>query len=100
MAGMKVTSILSLVAVVLLVATALQSREAEAQTAADTCATQLGNINVCAPFVMPGMAASNPSADCCTALQSVDRDCICNTLRVSARLPSQCNIPPLSCPSQ
>ncbi|KAH7854373.1 hypothetical protein Vadar_013064 [Vaccinium darrowii] len=63
---------------------------------AQTCSAQLGNVNVCAPFVLPGAANTNPSPECCTALQAVDHDCLCSTLRIAARLPSQCHLPPLS----
>ncbi|MCD7472951.1 hypothetical protein HAX54_014389 [Datura stramonium] len=62
-----------------------------------TCSASLNNLNVCAPFVVPGTTNPSPSADCCSALQSLDHECLCNTLRISARLPSQCNLPPISC---
>ncbi|VFQ77579.1 unnamed protein product [Cuscuta campestris] len=65
----------------------------------DTCSAALGRLNVCAAFVVPGAAATTPSADCCAALQGVDHDCICNTLRVASRIPAQCNLAPLSCPA-
>ncbi|KAG5558527.1 hypothetical protein RHGRI_008460 [Rhododendron griersonianum] len=66
------------------------------QTEAQTCTSQLGNINVCAPFVLPGAANTNPSPECCTALEAVDHDCLCSTIRIASRLPSQCHLPPLS----
>ncbi|XP_028117753.1 protein 108 [Camellia sinensis] len=66
---------------------------------AQTCSTQLSNLNVCAPFVLPGAPNANPSAYCCNALQAVDQNCLCSTLRISARLPSQCNLPAITCPS-
>ncbi|OIT03743.1 protein 108, partial [Nicotiana attenuata] len=50
-----------------------------------TCFASLGNLNACAPFVMPGTSNPRPSADYCDALKSLDHDCICNTLRVAAR---------------
>ncbi|GAV72489.1 LTP_2 domain-containing protein [Cephalotus follicularis] len=78
----------------LLIALAVQTHMAQAQT---SCTSELSNLNVCAPFVVPGATNTNPSADCCGALQSVQHDCLCNTLRIAARLPSQCNLPPLSC---
>ncbi|KAK4363132.1 hypothetical protein RND71_018373 [Anisodus tanguticus] len=77
-----------------MVAIVLQSGVIECQP---TCSASLSNLNVCAPFVVPGTANPSPSADCCSALQSVDHECFCNTLRISARLPSLCNLPPLSC---
>ncbi|XP_076938347.1 stamen-specific protein FIL1-like [Bidens hawaiensis] len=62
-----------------------------------TCPGQLGTLNVCAPFVVPGSPTNVvPSSDCCVALQSVDRDCLCNTIRIASSLPSQCNFP-VSC---
>ncbi|KAG9146260.1 hypothetical protein Leryth_007963 [Lithospermum erythrorhizon] len=63
----------------------------------NSCSTSLGNLNVCAPFVVPGALNTNPSHDCCNALQAIDHDCLCNSLRVTARLPSQCNLPSISC---
>lgn len=65
-------------------------------TAQSTCSSSLSSLNVCTPFVVPG-AAANPSADCCGALQSIDHDCLCSTLRIASRIPVQCNLPPLSC---
>ncbi|KAK9672662.1 hypothetical protein RND81_12G115400 [Saponaria officinalis] len=67
------------------------------QAQANECATQLGNLNVCAPFVVPGAANTSPSQECCAALSSVNHDCMCNTLRVANRLPSSCNLPALHC---
>ncbi|KAI8564757.1 hypothetical protein RHMOL_Rhmol03G0206600 [Rhododendron molle] len=72
------------------------SRRGPLVTEAQTCTSQLGNINVCAPFVLPGAANTNPSPECCTALQAVDHDCLCSTIRIASRLPSQCHLPPLS----
>ncbi|KAL5546885.1 hypothetical protein UlMin_006572 [Ulmus minor] len=51
------------------------------------CLTQLNNLNVCGQFVVPG-SNSQPSTECCSALRSVDRDCFCNTLRITSRFPS------------
>ncbi|KAK6936412.1 Bifunctional inhibitor/plant lipid transfer protein/seed storage helical domain [Dillenia turbinata] len=62
-----------------------------------SCSAQLGNLNVCAPFVVPGGGNANPGPDCCGALQGVDHDCLCNTLRIAARLPSQCGLPAVTC---
>ncbi|XP_012090746.2 protein 108 [Jatropha curcas] len=78
---------------ILVIAVAMQSQQAHSQS----CPAQLNNLNVCAQYVVPGSTNTNPSAECCNALQSVQHDCLCNTLRVTARLPSQCNLPPLSC---
>ncbi|GMY07104.1 LTP_2 domain-containing protein [Fagus crenata] len=77
----------------LVIALAVQTRTAQAQS----CTTELSSLNVCAPFVLPGTSNSNPSANCCGALQSVPHDCLCSTLRIAAQLPSQCNLPPLAC---
>ncbi|XP_065868708.1 protein MEN-8-like [Euphorbia lathyris] len=85
----------SLIAAVIVVVITLgvQTRLAESQA----CTSQLTNLNVCAPYVVPGSTNPNPSAECCSALQSVNHDCLCNTLRVAARLPSHCNLQPLNC---
>ncbi|XP_002510828.2 protein MEN-8 [Ricinus communis] len=77
----------------LIIAVAVQTQEAQSQT----CPSQLNSLNVCAPFVVPGATNTNPNAECCSALQSVEHDCLCNTLRIAARLPSQCNLAPVNC---
>ncbi|KAJ4706079.1 stamen-specific protein FIL1-like [Melia azedarach] len=77
----------------LLIAVAVQSQMANGQS----CSAQLSNLNVCGPFVVPGATSTTPTADCCAALQSVDHDCLCNTVRIAARLPSQCNLPAVAC---
>ncbi|OIV98918.1 hypothetical protein TanjilG_07353 [Lupinus angustifolius] len=81
------------VAVLLFLIMTLGSDVAKAQNA---CTSHLSNLNVCAPFVVPGAAAA-PSAGCCEALQAVNRDCLCNTLRIASQLPSQCQLPSLGC---
>ncbi|XVF53659.1 hypothetical protein PTKIN_Ptkin05aG0116500 [Pterospermum kingtungense] len=82
--------------VLLAVVAAEQSQMAKAQSG-QSCTNQLANLNVCAPFVVPGATLTTPSSECCGALQSVQHDCICSTLRISSQLPSQCNLPPLTC---
>ncbi|GER25268.1 lipid-transfer protein [Striga asiatica] len=64
--------------------------------AQNLCGTSLAGLNVCAPFVV-GPNPSPPSPACCGALQGVDHDCICNTIRIASRIPAQCNLPPLTC---
>ncbi|GMH09012.1 hypothetical protein Nepgr_010852 [Nepenthes gracilis] len=66
------------------------------RTRAQSCTAELTDLNVCAPFVVPG-ANGSPTSDCCGALQSVHRDCLCDTLRIASRLPSMCNLPPITC---
>lgn len=68
----------------------------EAQQVQSTCSSSLSTLNVCAPYVVPG-ASSNPSSECCGALQAVTHDCLCSTLRIASRIPVQCNLPPLNC---
>ena len=63
-------SLLSLI-LLLLVVVAHGTQIAMAQSS--TCTTQLSELNVCAPFVVPGVN-TNPSSRCCNALQAVDRD--------------------------
>ena len=92
MAGLKSPIFLY---VVLVIAFVVMAPTAEAQ--AQVCSTELGNLNVCAPFVVPGAANSQPNSDCCQALGAVSHDCLCNTLRIASRLPSLCNIPALAC---
>ncbi|XP_019452027.1 PREDICTED: protein 108-like [Lupinus angustifolius] len=86
-------SLRSHVAVLLLLVVTLGTKMGMAQ---NICTTQLSNLNVCAPFVVPG-ALGAPSAGCCDALQAVNPDCLCNTLRIASQLPSQCQLPPLDC---
>ncbi|KAL8248005.1 hypothetical protein R6Q59_009221 [Mikania micrantha] len=69
-----------------------------AVTNGQTCPNQFGNLNVCAPFVVPGSSDVLPNPDCCLALQAVDHDCLCNTIRIASTLPTQCNLP-VSCGS-
>ncbi|RDX68839.1 Protein MEN-8, partial [Mucuna pruriens] len=83
------------VAVLVLLVVTQGTQMARAQSS--SCSNQLSNLNVCAPYVVPGAAITNPSATCCTALQAIDPNCLCNTIRISSQLPSQCQIPPLSC---
>lgn len=66
------------------------------QSDAQTCSSALANLNVCGAFVVPG-ASSAPSSACCSALQAVDHDCLCSTLRIAARIPAQCNLPAYTC---
>ncbi|KAK7314986.1 hypothetical protein VNO77_33518 [Canavalia gladiata] len=81
--------------ILLIVALGTHNEMAKAQT--NTCTSELSDLNVCAPFVVPGAPNTNPSSSCCNALQAVDRDCLCNTIRISSQLPSQCQLPPLTC---
>ncbi|KAF5742570.1 stamen-specific protein FIL1 isoform X1 [Tripterygium wilfordii] len=76
---------------VLLIALAAETQMAQAQD----CQAQLTGVNACAPFVLPG--ATNPSTDCCNALSSVQHDCLCSTVRMVTHLPSQCNLPTVTC---
>lgn len=62
-----------------------------------TCPSELSNLTVCAPFVVPGAGPTTAGSECCTALQTVGHECLCNTLRIVARLPSQCGLPSISC---
>ncbi|CAM8900565.1 unnamed protein product [Rhodiola kirilowii] len=69
-------------------------QQAQAQDTT-TCSSQLSTLSVCSPFLAPN--AGNPSTECCGALRAVPRDCVCSTLRISARLPTSCSLPPLDC---
>ncbi|KAM3324233.1 protein like [Capsicum chacoense] len=91
MADVK-SSVVSLFLLGLLVVV-LQSGVIECQS--QTCTPSLTSLNVCAPFVVPG--APSASAECCTALQSINHGCMCDTMRIAAQIPAQCNLPPLSC---
>ncbi|KAL5744545.1 hypothetical protein ACOSP7_027416 [Xanthoceras sorbifolium] len=98
MAGLKSLVSLSskaslLVLLIAVVMSAVQTQIASAQS----CTAELNNLNVCAPFVVPGVSENNPTAECCAALQSIEHDCLCNTVRIAARLPAHCNLPPLTC---
>ncbi|KAL2334639.1 hypothetical protein Fmac_015852 [Flemingia macrophylla] len=84
-------------AIVLLLLVVAHDGTQMAMAQSSTCTNELSNLNVCAPFVVPGAANTNPSATCCNALHSVDRECLCNTIRVASQLPTQCQLPPLAC---
>ncbi|XP_021842343.1 protein MEN-8-like [Spinacia oleracea] len=91
MANINMKSILAILVIVLVV----QMNGSVAQE--NTCAAELGGLNQCAPFVVPGAANTMPNSDCCAALGAVTHDCLCNTLRVASRLPASCNLPVLNC---
>ncbi|PKA52771.1 Protein MEN-8 [Apostasia shenzhenica] len=82
---------------VVLLAVAGAGRQAAAQTA--NCSAGLSDLTVCAPFVVPGAAGGPPipSAQCCSALKGVNRECLCNTLDIISKLPSTCSLPAVSC---
>nr|UZQ19738.1 stamen-specific protein FIL1 [Gleditsia microphylla] len=95
MAGLKCVLCVSPMLLLLLVALGTETiKVAEAQSS--SCTNGLSNLNVCAPFVVPDNNTP-PSSDCCNALEAVDHDCLCNTLRIAARLPSQCQLSSLNC---
>ncbi|KAL5811147.1 hypothetical protein ACOSQ3_027883 [Xanthoceras sorbifolium] len=98
MAGLKSLVSLSSKAslLVLLIAVAMSAVQTQIASA-QSCTAELNNLNVCAPFVVPGVSENNPTAECCAALQSIEHDCLCNTVRIAARLPAHCNLPPLTC---
>ncbi|XP_022774238.1 protein MEN-8-like [Durio zibethinus] len=77
----------------LLAVAAVQTQMATAQS----CSNDLTKLNVCAPYVVPGATETNPGSDCCGAIQSMQHDCLCSTLRIASQLPSLCNLPPLNC---
>lgn len=83
----------ALLFLVVAVGVAVQAQTAQAQS----CTSELNNLNVCAPYVVPGATNTMPNADCCGALRGVHHDCLCSTLRIASQLPSQCNLPPLTC---
>ncbi|XP_011101182.1 stamen-specific protein FIL1 [Sesamum indicum] len=88
----------SVLPLVMLVALVSQSQLITAQFQAQTCSSSLSSLNVCAPFAVPGSSSSTtPSPECCGALQAIDHDCMCSTLRIASQIPTQCNLPPLNC---
>ncbi|KAA8539892.1 hypothetical protein F0562_026584 [Nyssa sinensis] len=97
MAASKSLVSLSSQATSLLVLVALLALTRVSQSQTSSCSAELSSLNVCQPFMVPGAPNTNPSPECCGALQAVEHDCICNTIRIAARLPAQCNIPPLTC---
>ncbi|XP_010263270.1 PREDICTED: stamen-specific protein FIL1-like [Nelumbo nucifera] len=78
----------------LLIAVACQTQMARSQN----CANELTNLTACAPFVLPGVS-TQPNAECCNALHGVDQTCLCSTLQIVARMPTQCRLPPMACPT-
>ncbi|CAL5209488.1 unnamed protein product [Lathyrus oleraceus] len=85
------------IAMMLLLVMALGTHVKMGEAQSNSCPAQLTNLNVCAPFVVPGASNTNPSADCCNALQATNRDCLCNTLRIGSQLTSLCNLPSFGC---
>lgn len=84
----------ALLLVVMIGLALVENQIAEAQ--GGSCMADLTHLNVCAPFVFPG-SDNKPSSDCCSAIQAMETTCLCNTLRIAAQIPTQCNLPPLSC---
>ncbi|XP_018476792.1 stamen-specific protein FIL1 [Raphanus sativus] len=87
------SSLAMLMKVAMLVALVLVATVADGQS----CNRHLSGLNVCGEFVVPGADKTNPSAECCNALEAVPSECLCNTLRIASRLPTRCSIPTLSC---
>ncbi|XP_077248567.1 protein LIM3-like [Tasmannia lanceolata] len=68
---------------------------------AQNCSADLINLNPCAPYVVPGSTSTNdPSPQCCSSLEQVNHECLCSTIRIITRIPSFCNLPPITCPSE
>lgn len=99
MASLKSTVPLSTKAAVLLLLIIALVAQTHVSVAQNTCSASLGSLNQCAPFVVPGNPNTVPSADCCGALAAVPSDCLCTTLSIASRLPTQCNLPALNCPN-
>ncbi|GAA0184900.1 hypothetical protein Leryth_008415 [Lithospermum erythrorhizon] len=101
MAAVKsVFSSFSSLLVILILAVVVQSQVGLLAEAQQSCSAAAGNLTLCTPFVVPGSSSANatPSRECCGALQAIAPDCLCNTVRITAHLPTRCNLPPLSCP--
>lgn len=64
---------------------------------AQQCRDELSNVQVCAPLLLPGAVNPAPNSNCCSALQSTNRDCLCNALRAATTLTSLCNLPSFDC---
>ncbi|KAI3869431.1 hypothetical protein MKX03_020985 [Papaver bracteatum] len=60
-----------------------------------SCIQDITNLNVCASYFLPGQADALPTAECCSDLQQVGDNCICNTVRMLAGLPRACHLPEL-----
>ncbi|XP_078440346.1 protein LIM3-like [Wolffia australiana] len=65
--------------------------------ASGNCTDDITSLAACAPFVLPG--ASSPNMECCSALSSVQRSCLCSTLNILTSLPNSCSLTPVSCSS-
>ncbi|CAA6663359.1 unnamed protein product [Spirodela intermedia] len=78
-------------------AVALLCLAAQTKTAmgAGNCTDDITSLAACAPFVLPG--ASAPNSQCCSALGSVERSCLCSTLNILTSLPSSCSLSPVRC---
>ncbi|CAH2043909.1 unnamed protein product [Thlaspi arvense] len=83
----------ALLGVVFLAMTVIETGTVVVQ--AQECGNDLANVQVCAAMVLPG--SGSPSSECCAALQSTNKDCLCNALRAATSLPSLCNLPAINC---
>ncbi|XP_058086724.1 protein 108-like [Magnolia sinica] len=81
-------------AVVVLFLLALMAHTQVVQS--QNCTAELIDLNSCAPYVVPGATAS-PNSQCCSAVREVNHDCLCNTMRIVSQIPTQCNLPPITC---
>lgn len=85
----------SLAAVFSILFLAMTAIETGPVVQAQECGNDLANVQVCAAMVLPG--SGRPDSECCAALQSTNRDCLCNALHAATSLPSLCNLPPVDC---
>ncbi|CAN8256974.1 unnamed protein product [Cochlearia groenlandica] len=90
-------SLKSLASILIVMVLAMSALETGPMVRAQQCNVSLSNMQACAPLVLPGAVNPKPNSDCCVALQSTNKDCLCNALRAATTLTSLCNIPSFDC---
>ncbi|ESQ40659.1 hypothetical protein EUTSA_v10015126mg [Eutrema salsugineum] len=90
-------SLKSFAAILIVMFLTMGALEIGPKVQAQECRDSLTNMQVCAPLVLPGAVNPAPNSNCCTALQSTNKDCLCNALRAATTLTSLCNLPSFDC---
>lgn len=90
-------SLKSLAAILFVMFLAMSALETGPTVRAQECRDDLSNMQVCAPLVLPGAVNPAPNSNCCVALQSTNKECLCNALRAATTLTSLCKLPAFDC---
>lgn len=90
-------SLKSFAAILLVMFLAMYALETGHTVRTQECKNELSNVQACALLILPGAVNPAPNSNCCTALQTTNKDCLCNALRAATTLASLCNLPSFDC---